>query len=276
MGREVRRVPLDFDWPLKKTWKGFVNPHFKRCEAKDCHGGETTAAAWVSALAHFIAMLGEEAARAPHADELRRRGQIYPHPYLTSWGPAPYEQTPAELCEALEAAGEDSERRRRVYVEYRRRHPPKLLPLSEGLVDFVSGLAGRRIGPGPFNGNPEVEIFYALLKAAGIKKRSGWEQCDACGGTGIDASVREAYEAWEPEEPPSGPGWQLWETVSEGSPISPVFATREEFVHHIAQSGYTRAAADAFVTSGWAPSGVIEDGVVRDGIASCEPKAGRW
>ena len=29
-------------------------------------------------------------------------------------------------------------------------------------------------------------------------------------------------------EPPSGEGYQLWETVSEGSPMSPVFATPEE------------------------------------------------
>jgi hypothetical protein len=31
MGREVRRVPLDFDWPLKKVWKGYINPHSKEC-----------------------------------------------------------------------------------------------------------------------------------------------------------------------------------------------------------------------------------------------------
>ena len=271
MGREVKRVALDFDWPLKKVWKGFVNPHFKRCTAEDCHGGETSAGAWISALAHFIAMIGEEAARAPYAEELRRRGQIYPHPYLETWARAPREREPRDLVLALEAAGEDHERRDRIYREYWSRHKPKLLPLTEGLSDFVSGLAGRRIGPGPFNGNPEVPIYYALLKAAGIKKTSRWDQCDACGGTGIDASVRAAYEAWESEEPPSGPGWQLWETVSEGSPVSPVFASREEFVEHIVQSGYTRVAAEAFTTSSWAPTATMKDGVLRDGIASCEP-----
>ena len=25
MGREVKRVPLDFDWPMKEIWKGYIN-----------------------------------------------------------------------------------------------------------------------------------------------------------------------------------------------------------------------------------------------------------
>lgn len=26
MSREVKRVPLDFDWPLKKVWSGYLMP----------------------------------------------------------------------------------------------------------------------------------------------------------------------------------------------------------------------------------------------------------
>lgn len=26
MGREVKRVPMDFDWPLKTIWKGYLDP----------------------------------------------------------------------------------------------------------------------------------------------------------------------------------------------------------------------------------------------------------
>ena len=32
MGRELKRVPLDFDWPLNKPWEGFVNPHYTAVE----------------------------------------------------------------------------------------------------------------------------------------------------------------------------------------------------------------------------------------------------
>ena len=32
MGRQLRRVAVDFDWPLKKIWPGFENPYYKYCK----------------------------------------------------------------------------------------------------------------------------------------------------------------------------------------------------------------------------------------------------
>jgi hypothetical protein len=32
MGRELKRVPADFDWPLSTTWKGYLNPHSDKWE----------------------------------------------------------------------------------------------------------------------------------------------------------------------------------------------------------------------------------------------------
>jgi hypothetical protein len=34
MGRKLMRVPLDFAWPLKKVWKGYINPYAKL--SRDC------------------------------------------------------------------------------------------------------------------------------------------------------------------------------------------------------------------------------------------------
>lgn len=31
MGRILKRVPLDFDYPLSKTWKGYLNPYYVEC-----------------------------------------------------------------------------------------------------------------------------------------------------------------------------------------------------------------------------------------------------
>ena len=42
MGREIHRVPLDFKWPLKKTWGGFLNPYSK--QAANCTKCEGTGA----------------------------------------------------------------------------------------------------------------------------------------------------------------------------------------------------------------------------------------
>ncbi|KQP52978.1 hypothetical protein ASF34_00985 [Methylobacterium sp. Leaf106] len=89
--------------------------------------------------------------------------------------------------------------------------------------------------------------------------------------------------------------FQLWETVSEGTPVSPPFATLEELAAYLAEwgdfwdqsravramlaadierllvetdhqhqfkAGWGKEAADAFCKSGWAPSMVIRDGEV--------------
>jgi len=39
MGRQVRRVSIDFKWPLNKVWKGFINPHYvHNHDCKECDG----------------------------------------------------------------------------------------------------------------------------------------------------------------------------------------------------------------------------------------------
>src|SRR4051812_919953 len=39
MGREVKRVPLDFAWPLNEPYEGFINDlHDVATECSDCHG----------------------------------------------------------------------------------------------------------------------------------------------------------------------------------------------------------------------------------------------
>lgn len=37
--------------------------------------------------------------------------------------------------------------------------------------------------------------------------------------------------------PPSGVGYQIWETISEGSPITPVFKTKEDLIDYIVNNG---------------------------------------
>jgi hypothetical protein len=91
---------------------------------------------------------------------------------------------------------------------------------------------------------------------------------------------REYYRPWKNEE---ATWFQVWETVSEGTPVTPPFATREELVSYLVANGdfwdqrrraerpsepgngpWSPAQAEAFVNSGWAPSGLIVGGVVHD------------
>jgi hypothetical protein len=117
-----------------------------------------------------------------------------------------------------------------------------------------------------------------------IEARCGREgvpyECGTCAGAGDVATPeqRAIHDAWEPTDPPEGDGWQLWETVSEGSPISPVFPTADGLAEWMttpaaqwgAMGPWTREQADAFVGGpGWAPTfiGSAEAGLV-DGVTA--------
>ena len=40
MGRELKRVPMDFDWPIHQTWKGYICPYSSHpCKACKDHPG---------------------------------------------------------------------------------------------------------------------------------------------------------------------------------------------------------------------------------------------
>lgn len=265
MGRELRRVPLDFDWPLRKVWSGFINPHGRDCPeaAKgNCHNGSTNAGKWLEAIARLIAMVGEQGSinTPENLEHFKRTGRTYPHPWLEEWGMAPREEVPRDVRDRIGAMTGQHDRFHALQ-SHLDEHPPKLLPLDSELAQLVSGLAGGRPS--------DYRIYYALIKAAGLDDRR-WGVCKVCDGHGLDPEIREPFENWKEEPPPEGEGWQLWETVSEGSPVSPVFATKAEFINYLVGDGYSRKAAEAFCESGWVPSGMVDSGPDGEPILYCD------
>jgi len=96
------------------------------------------------------------------------------------------------------------------------------------------------------------------------------------------------YRPWRDDEAM----WvQVWETVSEGTPVTPPFATKGELVDYLVtggddwdrkrgrgkrgRGGYTRAQAEAFVDAGWAPSFVMASGSMASGIEVSAMLAGQ-
>lgn len=92
--------------------------------------------------------------------------------------------------------------------------------------ELTGGLSGREARSFGHDGIDRWTATKAIIRAAGLPEE--WGVCPICNGHAIHPNDLEAAEAWEATEPPEGDGWQLWETTSEGSPISPVFATAEE------------------------------------------------
>lgn len=79
---------------------------------------------------------------------------------------------------------------------------------------------------------------------------------------------RAYYRTWSDDE---ATWFQVWETVSEGTPVSPPFATEEELIAYLATHGdfwdqkrgapaWGREAAERFVRSKWAPSLIVVQG----------------
>lgn len=80
---------------------------------------------------------------------------------------------------------------------------------------------------------------------------------------------RDCYVPWHKSE---ATWFQVWETVSEGRPVTPSFATEDELIAHLVERGtdwdhgrpWPADGAKAFVDAGWAPSMVV---IARPGEA---------
>ena len=81
------------------------------------------------------------------------------------------------------------------------------------------------------------------------------------------------HAGYRPEYTGPATAWCVYETVSEGTPVTPVFATAQELIDYLAEHGATfddcawsRANAERFVNdTGWAPTMVVAGGKVMAG-----------
>lgn len=209
MGRELKRVPMDFDWPLHKLWDGYVNPHSAQCEKCEGTGADKS----LRFLQKWVGLLCLAADESRYSEEdirkLRQQGRIYPHRYLQAEGMRIQSKS----------------------------------DLGPGLIELVNALAGGKGSPFGYSCEDTYQIRKKILQAAGLAEN--WGVCLDCGGYGMPPDVIKDYEAWDPEDPPKGEGYQLWENTSEGSPVSPVFATLDELCAWCEENATTFGSAKA-------------------------------
>lgn len=266
MSREVRRVPLDFDWELNKVWIGFINPYDFSKNCTVCDGTGLNAASrqlwddWYDSKGygtrwHYIykggaacEIVGDcrrwlDKLTQDEVDELVKEGRY--NSLTSDW---------------------DKEKR-----EWIPKNPPVIITAEQ--VNAQNRVGARGMGHDAIN----MSIcFRVRANRLGI-----YGECKHCDGGTIwkSQSHKHIQHAWKSIDPPTGEGWQVWETVSEGSPISQVFPTAEALIEHLVTVGlnwgvssgpYSRQAAEDFVKiSGWAPSAVIADGKMYNDIESC-------
>lgn len=233
MGREIKRVALDFDWPQGVVWKGYVNPYSSQdCTACDSSGynPETNQ---ISEDWYDFSGTGRRWCNNITQDEvdaLVEHNRLYE--FVREWIPG------------------------QGWVE---KDPP-----YHPTADEVNAWSRNGMGHDAINRWVCVE---ARAKRLGV-----WGVCPACDGHGEiwhSDKVRELADGWydnERYDPPAGDGWQLWEDVTEGSPISPVFATVGEFKEYLIGEGYSEVAVDKFIEMGFSFSMSMKDGVIKSNI----------
>ena len=291
MSRETRRVPLDFDAPLNKIWDGYRTPENlspPKCLACDGSGYST------EARRLFDLWYGH----APFRPEDNGSTPLTPTtPAVRAFAERNVTRAPHFYGVGEQAITREATRLATLWNSMWSHHlnADDITALIDGdrLWDFTStcvkGVGWRRIEPAPPHPTPEQVNTWAITSpghdainasivvGARCEREGKPRTCHTCGGRGDvgTAEQRAAYEAWEPTDPPTGDGWQLWETTSEGSPISPVFATGDELAAWMSQNpcGFggariTLKTAMAWVHGpGWAPSMVssavygVEDGI---------------
>lgn len=274
MGREVRRVPVDFDWPLNKTWEGFLSPDSLDGEScPDCENGYSPRAQnlydlWYGKIPFDPATTGSTPWR-PDTSVIRARAErnIESSPDYYGTGEAAIVREASRLADHFNSG----------WLHHLSQGDVDALIKADRLRDFTHTWS-REDGWQPKE--PSITPTAAEVNEwslcgmghdginAGVVIRARCEEegiddtCPTCQGHATVEKYpgqRADAEAWEPTDPPKGDGWQLWETVSEGSPISPVFATSDELAAWMSDPArgdrwVPPATAAKFIADGWAPS----------------------
>lgn len=286
MGREVRRVPVDFGWPLNKVWEGFLSPdRFDEDPCPDCKRGYSPHAEnlhdlWYGNAPFDPASTGSTPWRhdSPAVRAFAERNISNAPEYYGTGETATVREAQrlAELfnagwnhhlaqddVDALLAAGRLHDFTHAWNKETRKLE--KIEPAITPTAAQVNEWSLRGFGHDSINAHIAIK---ARCEREGVD-----DTCRTCNGHGSLEKYegqRAEAEAWEPTDPPAGDGWQLWETVSEGSPISPAFATADELADWMSNPErgdrwVPKPTAAKFIEDGWAPTGVV---TARTGLVS--------
>lgn len=274
MGRTLKRVPMDFDAPLREVWKGYLMPDRliePRCA--DCKNGYSRRGQELMDLWYGNAPFGPAdtgstpfTVDTPAVRDLAQRHVGQASDFYGS-GEAAVVREARRLaslyngcwCHHLDQGDVDA------LVEAGR--------LRDFTHTFRRGEGWQKIEPPVIPTAAEVNewslrgfghdsISASVVVRARCKREGVADTCQTCDGHAtVEAyeGQRAEVEAWEWTEPPEGDGYQIWETTSEGSPISPVFATLDELCEYAAANCTTFGSSTASA-EGWHK--MLDDDVV--------------
>ena len=216
MGREVKRVALDFEWPIDMLWKGYLNPyHSQRCEACDGQGYNAETKAIADAF-YGRGRPGAGWCNSITQDEVQTlvdSGRLYDFTHTWSQGDG-----------------------------WQPKDPP-VVPTAEQVNAWNAG---------PGFGHDGINRW--ILIEARAKRLGVYGKCSVCGGDGeiwASAEVKQQSEDWKNYDPPAGPGFQLWSATSEGHPMTPVFASAEALADYCVKYGVSSFGSQTGSREDW-------------------------
>jgi hypothetical protein len=279
MSREVKRVPLDFDLPLNKVWPGFLMPdRLTGSPCIPCDG---------SGYSMYARQLYDEWYGIGDSHFIPKQPLAVDTPEVRAFAERNCKHDP-DFYGISEAAIVREARRLIGYWNTQWSHhldpvdvdaliaADQLWDLTKTWTeadgwkerDPMPTITAAQVNTWSIPGIGHDSINCSVVIRAKCVRDGHPEMCELCEGHGfteVYPGQRADSEAWESEEPPIGEGYQLWESVSEGSPISPVFPDAEGLAQWMASPAYHWGAssplsieqARRFVGIGWAPTGIL-------------------
>lgn len=134
-------------------------------------------------------------------------------------------------------------------------HPKRngnFIPLFD--EDYQTALANWEEEKAQFDSDGNVAERERIFREYGVQTFEEWD-----GGPPHPNSYRPKFHR-------EASHYQIYETVSEGTPMSPVFVSLDDMKMWLLSKGYSEHAASIFVEDGWAPSMVFTPGRGVSGI----------
>jgi hypothetical protein len=241
MSREVRRVPLDFEHPLRQVWSGYIQPEWldeEKCMSCDGSGYSPTARrlqdTWYGKRPFSPHETGSTplTAETPEVRAFAERN-VANSPWFYGEGEVAIVREARRLATLWNG----------MWMHHLTQDDVDALVAADRLMDLTHtwsretkwqpiepkpAVTAEQVNKWSLRGLAHDAINCGIVIDDRCKRLGESPTCKICDGHGSVEKYpgqRAEAEAWEPTDPPTGPGYQLWETTSEGSPVSPVFKT---------------------------------------------------